>query len=209
MAQDKDSVAVAKKSFAPTGIRVGADVLAMARTGYDKTFKGYEISGDIDLSRYYPTIEYGYWGRDYNKNSLLYSNDGHYLRVGVDVNFLLKDPEKNMFFLGARYGRSIFSESMDIKTTDPVWGDLVNEGSNNNATAGWFELTTGIRVKMWKMIWMGYTAHYKFGLSTNNTSILVPHDVPGFGRTDKEATWGFNYQVLIMLPIRKEKTSSN
>ena len=29
-----------------------------------------------------------------------YSNDGNYGRIGADVNFLTKDPDKNMFFFG-------------------------------------------------------------------------------------------------------------
>jgi hypothetical protein len=31
---------------------------------------------------------------------------------------------------------------------------------------------------------------------------MLPHDVPGFGRTNNETTWGFNYYVMIRLPIR-------
>jgi hypothetical protein len=58
---------------------------------------------------------------------------------------------------------------------------------------------------MWKMIWMGYTARFKFGLKTNETGPMLPHDVPGYGRTDKESTWGFNYQIFVRLPVPKKK----
>jgi len=58
---------------------------------------------------------------------------------------------------------------------------------------------------MYKMIWMGYTARMKFGLSHDKTDLMEPHDVPGYGRTDKDTYWWFNYQIFIRIPVRKEK----
>ena len=79
--------------------------------------------------------------------------------------------------------------------------------SNNfyhaDVDAWWIELTTGLRVRLWKVLWLGYTGRFKFALSTDGTEEMIPHDVPGFGRTDKETTWGFNYYVMLRIPIRK------
>ncbi|HYG17653.1 MAG TPA: DUF6048 family protein, partial [Ohtaekwangia sp.] len=133
-----------------------------------------------------------------------YDNDGSYFRAGIDVNFLTKDEEKNVFFIGGRYGRSVFSEKLDITTADPLWGLITRSSANNHIQGRWFELTTGIRVRMWKIIWMGYTARFKFGLKTNENGDLLPHDVPGYGRTDKETAWGFNYQIFVRFPVRRQ-----
>jgi hypothetical protein len=194
-----------KKDYRPTGVRFGTDVLALARNNYDKTFSGWEVNADADLDRYYVTMDYGYWAREFNGTAEQYSNDGTYFRVGVDVNFLTKDPEKNMFFIGARYGRAAFSERLHVSKMDSTWGALERTSANNNINGRWFELTTGIRVKLWKMIWMGYTARFKFGLKTNESGEMLPHDVPGFGRTDEDSVWGFNYQIFVMIPVRKQK----
>jgi len=53
------------------------------------------------------------------------------------------------------------------------------------------------------MIWMGYTARFKFGLKNKGNGEMLPHDVPGYGRTDKDAYWGFNYQIFFRIPFRK------
>jgi len=207
LAQQKTPAAsdsLGAKKYIPTGVRVGTDLLSFARSQYDKTFSGWEFNADVDLDRYYFAVDYGKWARDYTTDTEQYNNSGTYYRVGVDVNFLTKDPEKNMFFIGARYGRARFSEDLSINRTDAIWGNYQARYQNTNINGNWMELTTGLRVRMWKMIWMGYTARFKFGISTNETGDLVPHDIPGYGRTDKDSYWGFNYQIFVRLPVRKQ-----
>lgn len=200
-----DTVAVdtVRNKYFPTGIRVGTDLISLVKSRTQNDFHGWEVNGEIDFNRYYLAVEYGTWGRNFYSDSASYVNDGRYWRAGVDVNFLMKDPDQNVFFLGARYGRSIFSESMDLTRYDPIWGRRSDNFYNGNVNAWWIELTTGLRVKIWKIFWMGYTGRFKFALSTDVTEEMLPHDVPGFGKTNKETTWGFNYYLLIKLPIRK------
>jgi hypothetical protein len=192
-----------KNKFLPTGIRLGTDLLGPVKSKVQSSFTGWEVNADVDFYRYYVTVDYGSWGRNYQTDSASYSNNGKYWRIGTDVNFLLKDPERNMFFLGFRYGHSTFSENLNIIAVDPVWGTLNHNYVNPNVTSRWLELTTGIRVKIWEMIWMGYTARYKFGLKNQGDDAMLPHDVPGYGRTDKNSYWGFNYQIFIRIPFRK------
>lgn len=201
-AQKKDTVKI-KPDFRPTGLSVGTDLISIVRNSYDKTFTGWEVNGDIDFYRYYFVVDYGNWGRTYLSDTSGYTNNGNYFRVGIDVNFLKKDPDRNMFFFGFRYGAGTFSEQLSVVRTSATWGSLSGEFSNNNVSARWFELTTGLRVKIWKVIWMGYTARFKFGLKTGATPVMLPHDVPGYGRADEESYWGFNYQIFIRLPVRK------
>ena len=196
-----------KNKYLPTGIRIGTDLAALIKSKVQNDFKGWEVNADVDFNRYYLAMDYGSWGRTYTTDSADYSNDGRYWRVGVDVNFLTKDPEHNMFFIGMRYGRASFSENMSIRSYDPVWGHLTRDYSNEAVTSRWLELTSGIRVKIWKMIWMGYTARFKFGLKNEGDSEMLPHDVPGYGRTDKDSYWGFNYQIFVRLPVRKQPAS--
>jgi hypothetical protein len=192
-----------KNKFLPTGIRLATDLLGPIKSKVQSSFTGWEVNADVDFYRYYVTVDYGSWGRSYQTDSASYSNNGKYWRIGTDINFLLKDPERNMFFLGFRYGHSTFSENLHVIAVDPVWGTLDKKYVNPNVTSRWLELTTGIRVKIWQMIWMGYTARYKFGLKNHGDDAMLPHDVPGYGRTDKNSYWGFNYQIFIRIPFRK------
>lgn len=201
--QDSVGVDTVKNQFLPTGIRVGYDAISFAKSRFQDNFNGWEFVGDVDFSRYYLTLEYGNWGRNFRADSTTtYANSGDYWRVGVDVNFLTKDPERNVFFLGARYGRANFSETMTVLAFHPLWGELADTFHHSGIKASWLELTTGLRVKVWKVFWLGYTGRLKFALSTDGSPEMLSYDVPGFGRTDKETTWGFNYYLMIRIPVR-------
>lgn len=206
-AQDGDSVkadSVIRRSFAPTGIRVGTDLISLGKTQFQNNFTGWEVSADVDFYRYYLAIDYGSWGRTFQSDFGNYENDGTYWRAGVDVNFLLKDIDRNMFFLGARYGRATFSENLSVYAFNEFTNDYESLNYQHSGVNGrWFELTTGLRVKVWKIIWLGYTARFKFGLKVDNTENIIPSDVPGYGRTFKDSAWGFNYQIFIRIPVRK------
>lgn len=192
-----------RNKFLPTGIRIGTDVLALAKSRFQNDFSGWEVNADIDFNRYFLAIDYGGWTRTFPNAFASYANDGTYWRVGADVNFLKKDPERNMFFFGARYGWAKFSETLRIIEEDEIWGTVARSYVNQDISARWLELTSGIRVKIYKIIWMGYTGRFKFSLkSSSDKAAMLPHDVPGFGRTDRGTYWGFNYQILIRIPFR-------
>ena len=208
--QKADSVradSVQKHSYIPTGIRVGTDLISIFKTQYQNDFTGWEVNADIDFYRYFLALDYGSWGRTFSSDSGSYSNDGTYWRAGIDVNFLVKDKDRNMFFIGARYGKANFSEDLYIYAYNPFTGTnsyVSQDYGHSGINARWLELTTGLRVKIWKVIWMGYTARLKFGLKYDDTEKIIPSDVPGYGRTDKDSYWGFNYQIFIRIPVKKQ-----
>ncbi len=207
-AQDKKEEGDSLKSRGiqkPTGVRIGTDLIVIGKTVFDSPLSGWELNADVDFGRYYLAFDYGSWSRKDSIDNGYYTNDGRYFRAGVDINFLLNDPDKNMFFLGFRYGRSTFDEQLNYGTTLDDFGVIQKELSNQNATAGWGELTTGLRVKVWKQFWMGYTARMKFSPSVNGNPELETFDIPGYGKTSKSVYWGFNYQVFYRIPFQKGK----
>ena len=133
-----------QNKYLPTGIRIGTDVLTLIRSR-DNSFKGWEVNVDTDFYRYFFTVDYGYWATDQLLGNGNYKNSGTYLRIGTDINFLLKDPDKNMFFLGLRYGISSFRES--VKYTNAAsyigFGSTSTELSNENVSGNWIEVTSG------------------------------------------------------------------
>ena len=208
-AQPSDTVrldTLLRHRFIPTGIRVGTDLISLAKSQFQDDFSGWEVNADVDFHRYYLAVDYGAWSRTFLSDSGNYSNDGTYWRVGVDVNFLLKDPDRNMFFIGARYGSGTFSQNLSVYAYNQFTQTFENlEYYNSGVHANWFELTSGLRVKIWKVIWMGYTARFKFGLNYDDTEDIIPSDVPGYGRTNKDSYWGFNYQIFVRIPVRKQQ----
>lgn len=189
----------------PTGVRIGTDLIAIGKTIFDSPLTGWEVNADVDFGRYYLALDYGSSSYKDSLDNGYYSNDGRYIRLGVDVNFLLKDPDKNMVFFGFRYGRSSFSEQLTYEFTADEFGPVLKEISNPNASAGWGELITGLRVKVWNPIWMGYTARLKFLPGVKGNPEMETYDIPGYGRTSKGMYWGFNYQIFYRIPLNKDK----
>jgi hypothetical protein len=206
--QKSDSVradSVVRHSFIPTGIRVGTDLISIFKTQFQDNFSAWEVNADVDFHRYYLAIDYGAGSRTFLTDTAgNYSNDGTYWRVGVDINLLVNDPDRNMLFFGARYGKANFSQDLTVLAWNQFTQSHENlEYHNGSVNAQWIELTGGLRVKIWKALWMGYTARFKFGLSTDDTENIIPSDVPGYGLTNKDSYWGFNYQVFVRIPVRK------
>jgi len=205
-AQDRIEGDTTKNRFLPTGIRVGTDLLAIGKGFYTDYFKGWEINVDADIyRRYYATFDYGSWTANYTLGNGMYYSDGRYFRVGVDINFLLKDPERNMFFIGFRRAHTNYSDYTDYSYTDPSFGVINIHAANPNPVANWNELTCGLRVRVWKFIWLGATGRIKFSMYAKNQWELVSYEVPGYGRTFKNNWYGLNYQIFVRIPVREDK----
>lgn len=183
------------KDYIPTSVRVGVDLISLAKIPLSNQFDGWEASADVDFYRYYLTAEVGSWEKKFTGETQQYANSGNYFRVGADVNFLLKDPDKNMFFLGLRYAHSNFREQLNYSLTDPVFGAIQQQFTNSAMRAGWGEVTLGLRVKIWKELWMGYTARMKVAPTVGTKGQFDVYDIPGFGLASKNTYWGFNYQL--------------
>ncbi|MEK6780231.1 MAG: DUF6048 family protein [Bacteroidota bacterium] len=199
--KEKDTV---KADYRPTGIRLATDLISLIASQVDTKFNGWEVNADVDFYRYYLTVDYGYWAKQLSIDNGYFENSGNYFRVGADVNFLLKDPDRNMVFLGYRYGQSTFDHSSNYLqdfVTAPEYGMSY---SDTGVRAHWMELTSGLRIKIWKMIWVGYTARFKFAPRAKGYSEMQPYDIPGYGIYEKKIYWGFNYQIFIKIPVRKE-----
>lgn len=203
VAQDRLEYDSSRHKFLPTGIRIGTDLLTIGKTYYVDYFKGWEINVDADVyRRFYATVDYGSWSSNFEMPNGVYSNKGMYYRIGVDVNFLLKDPDRNMFFVGLRHGHSNYTDYSTYSYTDPNFGVININAANSNPSANWKELTSGLRVKLWKFLWMGATLRIKFALNSKGQVDLISYDVPGYGRTFKTTWYGLNYQLFIRIPVR-------
>lgn len=190
--------------YIPTGVRIGYDVMTLGKSQFTDRFEGWEVSADIDFYRYFLVFEYGAWSINDPLRNGTYTNDGNYYRVGIDVNFLKNDPEKNMFFLGGRFGHSSYSDRVTYIHEVPPFPTPEVTVENPLVIATWVELTSGIKVKVWKFFWLGATARFKFGLDLDGNGPLQSYDVPGFGRNISQVMWGFSYYAMVRIPFRKE-----
>ena len=200
VAQPADTL---RNEYLPTGLRIGTDVLSIIRSYTGEKFDGWEVNADVDFYKYYLAVDYGHWERHLTLSTGNYENSGNYFRVGADVNFLAKDPDRNMIFFGLRYGQSSFSEQLTYESNDVSYGPLQHELVNSNMTGRWGEIVTGLRVNLWRGLGMGYTVRLKFMPRTRGSDEFIVYEIPGYGLTANKNYWGFNYQLFWRIPFRK------
>ncbi len=196
-----------KGKWRPTGLIAGVDMIGGAKTLIRDDLDWLNFYAGIDIYKYTVNVEYGQEYRKYEGTSSVYEADGSYFRVGPDVNFLFRDPDRSALFIGARYAFNTFSDELSYEVDDPFWGQSQQVLQNADLKGHWFELVAGMRVKLFQAVWMGYTGRFKFSVSTFEDRALIPQHIPGYGRADLRSTWEFNYWLIFRLPLSRPPTN--
>lgn len=191
-----DSVNKGKK-FIPTGIRVGVDILGPLYHQIDERLLNYELTIDTDIYKYGMVVEAGHqFFRETNDN-VDYAIEGNYLRIGPEANFLNRDKALNSFFFGLRYARSGFDEKVTGTVEDDTWGSIPIDFDITNNKSRWFEMNTGVKIRIWKGFFTGYTLRMRFARKGTVPDVpFTPYFVPGYGYAHQKASWGFRYYIL-------------
>lgn len=200
-APPKDTI---KGKFIPTGLRVGAELIGLGKTVLNDDFHEYHVQADIDFYRYFLNFDYGVLEQTLTSENGLYNVEGSYFRVGPDINFLHQDPDRSALFFGLRYSQSKFSDQLEYSYDNQITDEGANTVSNTDLKATWYEMVAGMKVKVWKTVWLGYTARFKFSADTFENNQLIPYYIPGYGRAAEDVIWDFDYYLIIRIPVRKQ-----
>jgi len=213
----------AKTRYAPTGIQLSVDALRLFSYKYHDAHQGpqYELNASIDFASW---LLEGDWGCSHSQwkgtsAKSKYTSNGKYFRIGLNYNFLQDTPDKNMAFLGFRYAMSFFDDhlvskilyhhdnagnTVIIKTNDPII-----DSKQTSVQARWFEMVAGIKVKVWKLLYVGSTLRYKFSLCLNGANSHVPYDVPGWGLNDEQGPFILNLYLSLRIPLVRNTLPSH
>lgn len=169
----------------------------------------FEAEADIDIDRFFIVANYGLSSYKLDEDTYQYENNGSYLKFGADINFMNSDPHLNVMFFGLRYASSSFNDQLDYDTraiiqSETAWPNTRESSSNGNAKANWYEMVTGLKIRVVKQLYMGFTLRFKLLLKTKQIEDLRPYYIPGFGKNINTSAFGFNYYVSYRLPFRKK-----
>ena len=205
--EQADSVKKSQKvpiDWNPSLVRFGGDIASLATTMLDNNRAVAEGMAEIDFGNWFLVGEIG---REsiLRGESFSYDSKGNFWRVGADVNMIPFSPDRHVFSVGFRYGQSTFNETL----IDPLQSFST---SNLNLKASWLELTGGLRMRMWKQLYMGYQVRLRgFKRLSDEETMLQTFDIPGFGRNKRTGTsvrnnaFGFNYYIYWTIPFREKK----
>lgn len=192
----------AQSKYQPTAIRVGTDVLGLGQTFFGDKRERVEINGDLALGKYFLAVDAGIDNLNLDKETFSYSTNGRYFRVGADVNLMPEDEDNNAIFFGIRYARSFFNDNLYWDAENPYYAVPTIESSNAGLKGSWFELVGGMKVNVWKALYVGYTVRFKFIRNVKGDGVLIPYEMPGYGPYESKNRIGFNYQVSWRFPFK-------
>jgi len=189
-------------------IRIGFDLSRIALPViHDFGLSGFEMAMDGELKyKFFPTLEVGYNKvKDYNELHY-YELSGNYFRLGLNYNMLNYKQrfDKNIFFVGARYGNSRFYHQASYNFSN-IWGDTDLSMPKTQLSANWFEGVMGMRGEVLKNFYIGYTIRVKSMIAHTDYENYTPFWVPGYGKATKSITVGMSYSVFYAIPIKDPK----
>ena len=195
--------------YAPSAVKVGGDPGTLGYMLFSEKRGIFEAEADIDIDRFFIVANYGISTYKLDEPTYVYENNGTYFRIGPDINFMHEDPNLNIMFFGLRYASSSFNDRLDYDThaviqSETGWPNSRETSSNGNARASWYEMVTGLKIRVVKQLYMGFTMRYKLLMKTKQTEILKPYYIPGFGKNINASSFGFNYYISYRLPFRKK-----
>ena len=199
------------------GLRVGVDLHKIARSFYEKDYRGFEVVGDYRLSkRFYIAGEIGNEDKTVDDDRLNFTTKGTYFKVGFDYNSFENwlDME-NMIYAGMRYGVSSFSQTLNSYTIyDPTnyYGEntIISGEEFDGLNASWLEVVGGIKAELFNNLYMGFSVRLNYLVSNKKPDNFDNLFIPGYNRTyDGKFGAGFNYSLSYFIPIyKKNKTTT-
>mmetsp|Transcript_6344 Transcript_6344/g.14341 ORF Transcript_6344/g.14341 Transcript_6344/m.14341 type:complete len:227 (+) Transcript_6344:866-1546(+) len=194
-----------------TGMQLSMDIWRPLRYScHERKGTHYEFSAAMDISQWMFEGDYGWgniqWEGENQETRIAssYTSDGHYFRIGFNYNMLQDTPDSNAAFVGLRYARSLFKDHLVSKVCYNSEGLVENTSTHipidscqKDVRAYWLEAVTGVRVRIWKLLYTGGTLRYKFHLRFEGAESHLPYDVLGWD----DSPFGFSLYLSLRIPF--------
>lgn len=185
------------------GIWIEADVAPLLQTAISNK-NIYSTQGNIQVNlknKYFPVFELGVSGaKNTTPENIQFKTNGMFGKIGLDIPVIKPKPnstqKNNNFLAGVRLGMSSFNYSIYNQTiTDGYWGNSETFNLESIPTTKlWFEITAGIRVEVYKNIFMSWNVRNKHLITQAKPGENSPWYIPGYGKGNT-AVWGFSYTI--------------
>ncbi|MFC7772602.1 DUF6048 family protein [Flavobacterium sp. GCM10027622] len=200
------------------GLRIGADLSKLARSLYDKDYKGLELVGDFRVTKkMYLAAELGNENKTTDDDRLNFTTKGSYLKVGPEWNFYQNWLDmQNSIHLGFRYGVSSFSQELNsYKIYDPSGyfppnSDVIAGKKYEGLSAHWTEVVAGMKAELFKNFYAGFSVRMNYLVTDKKPDNFDNLYIPGYNRTyDGKFGVGWNYTLTYSIPIYKKTTKTS
>lgn len=168
-----------------------------------------DVWGEVSLhNRYFPYFALGVGSINdtpINQNYTFKTPISPYFKLGASYNFFYNSNPDYRLQMGLRYGFSTYKWSVLDVTVDEGYWDKPSHYSLNDLshTAGYLEVTFGIKVKIAGNFSAGWTLVYHSVLHESKSPYGKPMYIPGYGKRNGAFTG--NFSVMYTIPINKKQ----
>jgi len=195
-------------------MRIGADLFKLTKSFVTDDYRGLELVGDYRITKkIYLAGELGNEDKTTDEPQLNFTTKGTYLKVGIDFNAYQNwlDME-NMIYVGARYGTSTFSQTLNHYSIYYNTGGFLGEHTVvqtneefKGLSAHWIEFVGGIKAEIFNNFYVGFSVRLNYLITQKQPDNFENLYILGFNRT-YDGNWGvgFNYTVSYFIPLYKK-----
>ncbi len=206
--EEKDEPA-RKKFAAGHQLLIGVDIMHPVLNKYVTNKYTYEAEAQYYLkNEYYAVAEAGWGGADVDYTDLKYTTTNNFARIGFNKSILYRESAEDwdMMFIGLRAAMANVNRSASAYVVyDSVWGNVSGFSQAKSFNAVWAEVTTGIRVGLFKGLMAGWNIRGKFLMNGKSFKDLAPLHIAGYGKGDKNAN--FDISMYVSYAIRWKRNS--
>ena len=181
-------------------VQVNYNALRLVQNVVKGPKKSQELQVELGIHKKYALVgDYGF-ANTVRGETYTYNNEGNFWRTGINVNMSSDKESGNFIGVGWRYARARFEDKIayNLSAQDRNSETLIQNVNfeNPKLTSEWMEFVVTMRVKIQKQFYTGYTLRYQFYNQLKyDREELKPFDIPGYGKTTKPNSFGFDYYV--------------
>lgn len=187
------------------GIRLGADMTRPFQSTWIKGDRmGMEFSAEMELRpNLYPVAEAGWEKYTLDQDFVSYNSSGPYVRFGINYNLLsaATKEEKDILYLGFRYGVSFAKQEVSSYMIDNYWGPVTGSFPSQNYQSQWVELVFGLTGEIFKNFYLGWSLRGKFNVAQKDFDLPPAFFNPGYGKAENNMNFDFTYSMFYTLPF--------
>lgn len=168
-------------------------------------YGGAEVWAELSLhNRYKPVVEFGLSAANITPEEMNYtfkSSLAPYFKIGINYNIFYNSNPNYQMNVGLRYGFTTYSyKVVDVTVNEGYWDDPSHFSlPSTRSTAGWLEITAGVKVLIAKPISLGWNIKYSTKLHESAAPYGEPMYIPGFGKRKNPLSVSFNIMYTLEL----------
>ena len=195
--------------FPSQGFTLGVNLAGPFTTIINNERNGFSFLTRISVKDQFNLYgELGFENVNFEKPEYHYNSNGSFFKLGLERN-ILKTAEAGRIdnlLVGAFYGFAVQQHGASrIFIPNGYWDNHAGRMGAYAMSSHWFEISGGPRMELFKNFFVGWSMHLRILIYRNNSNIMDPYLIPGYGNGGNVVNASFSYNIEYMIPWKKAK----